>query len=249
MHNVDASLIRHTVAAQSKPSNVIPRCLWSPLKTEDMNDGNATVRPRIACLTRVVCIVARASETSTTFDFRVADVEGTHLAASYDDIQPNTTLWLPPPLFLAPRPHVTLAYCSHHHPTRAQGPRIVNAALVVPGDGARRYLTGRAKQGSAHAPSGVCQGLANHRLSGRCRIAKAQKVCPQRPRTDLQRSGRRITIRPSRQTATTTDPTDKPSRQLLRGHPGPLFLTFFEVAICHLKFQPRSPPAHQDGRR
>jgi hypothetical protein len=36
----------------------------------------------------------------------------------------------------------------------------------------------RAKQGSSHATSGVCHGLANHRLSARCTIARAQKVSP-----------------------------------------------------------------------
>lgn len=33
--------------------------------------------------------------------------------------------------------------------------------------------------GSSHATSGVCQGQANHWLSARRRIAKAQKVLPE----------------------------------------------------------------------
>lgn len=82
---------------------------------------------------------------------------------------------------------------------------------------------GRAKQGSSHATSGVCHGLANYRLSARCTIAKAQKVRPQYcavlsllraspgqpslvtrrthafdPWTDLQRPGKQVRSTPLR---------------------------------------------------
>jgi hypothetical protein len=39
----------------------------------------------------------------------------------------------------------------------------------------------REKQGSSHATSGFCHGSANHRLSARCGIARAQKVFPAGP--------------------------------------------------------------------
>jgi hypothetical protein len=74
MQNVDAALTRRTVAAPSKPSNVIPRCLWSPLQTEDMNDGNATVRPGFPSPTRIDCLVARATPDPTPVDFRLTDL-------------------------------------------------------------------------------------------------------------------------------------------------------------------------------
>jgi hypothetical protein len=41
-----------------------------------------------------------------------------------------------------------------------------------------------AKQGSPHATSGICQGMANHRLSAQSRMAKAQEVSPQPPKSN-----------------------------------------------------------------
>jgi hypothetical protein len=46
-------------------------------------------------------------------------------------------------------------------------------------------------RGEAHAPSGVCHGLANHRLSARRRIAKAQKGLPAAARGETYTSNGR----------------------------------------------------------
>ena len=40
------------------------------------------------------------------------------------------------------------------------------------GVGSGDHETGREKQGSSHAMSGVCPGKANHRLSARCRVSR-----------------------------------------------------------------------------